>query len=390
VSWRFNVPNSVFLLKSVAQRQHAKYFELHRGFQAGVQLSRDAEFIYCCHSSREISNRNGRLYVCRGTGMKRFGLTAFAALSLANSAYAADLQPVLKAPMVESMPSVSGYVELYSGWGSTKLTDPFGSDTADDGWVLGGAGRGTYWWSRNASIQLDAQAEGTSYKVPAGFAAGSHVSEHRYLIGVHANWRDSRYLWGVFGAAGDTTSGFNPFPTAAPSFRHGIIGAEGQAYLGPLTLYGQVGYDTSIGDPLAFGVDRISAWFARGTGRYYVNPNTRLEGTVLFASGRMDFVGSAPSTDFDVWLLRAKIEHKLAASPFSLFAAYEWSRNKFDAAGNFFGVKVEDQKFTVGARLYINENTLQWNDNKGTTLDIIDILKLPAAFTNSAIFPIPQ
>ena len=88
-----------------------------------------------------------------------------------------------------------------------------------------------------------------------------------------------------------------------------------------------------------------------------------------------------------IW--KAKIEHKLAASPFSLFAAYEWSRSKFDSTILFpGGFKVEDQKFTVGARLYINENTLQWNDNKGTTLDIIDVLRVPGSFQNAAQFPI--
>ena len=33
-----------------------------------------------------------------------------------------------------------------------------------NGWSLGGAGRVTYWWAPNYSIQLDAQGEGTSYK----------------------------------------------------------------------------------------------------------------------------------------------------------------------------------------------------------------------------------
>ena len=268
---------------------------------------------------------------------------------------------------------VSGYVELSTGWGNTK-TD-FSNPTLDvDGWALGGAGRGTYWWSRNASIQLDAQAEGTSFNNSNG--NNGHVSEHRYLIGAHATWRDSRYLWGVFGAGGDASSGL-VVGGSSLSVRHGMIGGEAQAYLGPLTLYGQVGYDTTISEPVNAPFNNAHAWFVRGTGRYYVTANTRLEGTVYYAGGSANFIGGIPSLDFNALDLRAKIEHKLAASPFSLFAAYEWSRHKFDANVNFNAFKIEDQKFTAGVRLYLNEKTLQWNDNNGTTLDIIDILKSP-------------
>src|SRR6266853_5631681 len=132
--------------------------------------------------------------------MKKFGLAAVTTLALASasylalasSSYAADM--VLKGPAVETTQPVSAYIELYGGWGHNKIFD-----IGYDGWNLGGAARATYWWSRGASIQLDVQADGTNYSDP-GFG---RFSEHSYLIGGHVSWRDSRYLWGVFGAAGD-------------------------------------------------------------------------------------------------------------------------------------------------------------------------------------------
>ncbi|HLQ91520.1 MAG TPA: hypothetical protein VK148_15950 [Xanthobacteraceae bacterium] len=298
--------------------------------------------------------------------MKKFGLAAVTTLALASasylalagSSYAADM--MLKSPAMEAAQPVSGYIELYSGWGNTTIKGDEGYRFGLDGWTLGGAARGTYWWSHNASLQLDVQGEGTS------FSDGSQgrFSEHSFLIGGHASWRDSRYLWGVFGAAGDATT------FSGPNFRHGVVGGEGQAYLGAVTLYGQIGYDTTVGSPLFGPVNGINAVFGRGTVRYYLAPNTRLEGTGLYAGGKVDLCCGIADENFHIWLARAKIEHKFAGSPFSVFAAYEWSETHFD------GSRLENQKITAGVRLGINEGTLQSNDRKGTTLDIIDVLRL--------------
>jgi hypothetical protein len=310
--------------------------------------------------------------------MKKFGLAVMTTLSLASasclaltsSSDAADM--VLKAAAVEAAQPVSGYVELYSGWGNNKSNDFFEfGNSSFDGWNLGGAGRATYWWSRGASIQLDVQGDGTSY---SGFRRDGRVSEHSFLIGGHMSWRDPRYLWGVFGAVGDAT-GQDIF--GIPSYRHGIVGAEGQAYLGAFTLYGQIGYDTTIGNSLFGIVDSINAWYLRGTVRYYLTANTRLEGTGLYAWGTENFNGRfGPDQDFNIWMVRAKLEHKFSGSPFSAFVAYEFSRHEFDNNNNFNNGKAENTKLTAGIRLGINEGTLQANDSRGTTLDIIDVGKM--------------
>jgi hypothetical protein len=133
-----------------------------------------------------------------------------------------------------------------------------------------------------------------------------------------------------------------------------------------------VGYDSTLGNPLGDGFDRVSALFGRATVRYYPTPNTRLEVTGLFASGTVDFTYSGPNLDFEAWLVRGKIEHKFGHSPFAIFAAYDWSQHKFNDA-NINSSRVTESKFTVGIRLGINEHSLQSDDSKGTTLDIIDL-----------------
>jgi hypothetical protein len=305
-------------------------------------------------------------------------LTSAATLVVATAGIAQAADMPTKAPrLVEQPQQVSGYVELYGGWARTKLSftdcDIFGcfSDSGSaNGWTLGGAGRVTYWWAPNYSLQLDAQGEGTSYKFNFGGGDFARSSSHSYLIGGHANWRDpQRGLIGIFGGAGDATSFI-----LGDSMRHGLIGAEGQVYWGPVTLYGQAGYNSTLGGISSFFFDSFQSWFARGTARVYLNPNFRLEGTVLYANGDVDFVSGVPFTqDFETWLWRAKAEYKFASSPFSMFATYEGSQTKYDRVGPGFTLaeKVTDHRVMGGIRLYINENTLQWNDRNGTTLDII-------------------
>src|SRR5436309_14102969 len=114
---------------------------------------------------------------------------AFAFFALASAAQAADMQPVLKAPPAAEPPQqATGYVEVYGGGGSTRLTQS-GCEFEEEcgpfrfnGWALGGAGRGNYWVSRDMSLQLDAQAEGTSYDANDRFG---RFSTHEFLIGGH-------------------------------------------------------------------------------------------------------------------------------------------------------------------------------------------------------------
>jgi hypothetical protein len=308
-----------------------------------------------------------------------------AAAMLTGSASAADMP--LKAPAVVEQPQqVSGYVELYGGWSRVNTDQTFcisgicGSSSDETrGWVLGGAGRATWWWAPSFSVQLDAQGDGTSYKFEGG-GFFQRRSTHNYLIGGHANWRDpQRGLIGFFGGAGDATTNLQ-----SSSIRHGLIGAEAQLYWGPVTLYGQGGYNSTLGDLSTF-VNSIHAWFARGTGRLYVVPNFRLEGTVFYADGSTSFTSLSPgnTVDFRTWLWRAKGEYRFATTPFSLFAAYEGSRTTIDRSntvGTAFtaSTRMTDHRIIGGLRLYINEGTLQSNDRNGTTLDIIAPLGVPS------------
>lgn len=275
----------------------------------------------------------------------------------------------MKAPVIEPSPPVSGYLELYTG-GAWNHEDETGGGEDSHAWVIGGASRVNYWWGPNASAQFDVQADSASY---TGQTSGpSRFSATDALIGAHVNWRDPGHLVGIFAGVGDASQD----ELTPASIRHGLIGVEGQLYWNMLTLYGQGGYDSTVGSitNTPGGLDSIHAWFVRGTARYYVNPNLRLEGTVQYDSGAHDFTAGVPSLNFDMVLWRAKLEYKFANSPFAIFGAYQGTRMNFDVPGET--EKVTDQRILAGFRIYLGENTLQFNDVHGASLDIIDPIGL--------------
>jgi hypothetical protein len=304
------------------------------------------------------------------------GAVAFTVL--ATAAGAADMQPVLKAPAAVDQ-QATGYVEIYSGWGSTKSTEcRVNEDECDtskgNGWALGGAGRGNYWISRDVSVQVDAEAEGTSYTASG---RDGHFSTHSYLVGGHWSWRNpQQYLFGLFGGVGD--AGGDGF---VDSQRHGVIGAEAQWYWNQFTFYAQGGYDTTLGTVSTF-IESVNAWFIRGTGRYFINPNFLIEGTVMYANGSFDVNERGFSNfGFNTWTWGVKSEWRLPTAPFSVFAKYEGSQTKYDAT-DFFSMtsmKTTDQRVLLGLKLHLGDRTLQQTDRAGATLDIKSPLANPTS-----------
>ncbi len=309
---------------------------------------------------------------------------AFAFFALTSVGHAADMQPVLKAPAAVDQ-QATGYVEVYSGWASTRATDD-GDRTRFNGWALGGAGRGNYWVSRDMSVQVDAQAEGTSYDFPGG----GHLSSHSYLVGGHWSWRNpQQYLFGLFGGVGDAGGAF------ISSQRHGVIGAEAQWYWNQFSLYAQGGYDSTLGTVGAgFDIDSVNAWFIRGTGRYFINPNFLIEGTVMYDNGNVDRTCCGASFGFQTWTWGVKGEWRLATAPFSVFAKYQGSETKYDNSDDFqlFGAKVTDHRVLLGLKLHMGDRTLQQTDRAGATLDIMSPLANPSSplmFTPQVALPPP-
>jgi opacity protein-like surface antigen len=299
--------------------------------------------------------------------MKQSLFGAVAIVAFASAAGAADMQPVLKAPAAIDQ-QATGYVEVYSGWARTE-GENFGERERFNGWALGGAGRGNYWVNPGMSVQIDAQAEGTSYD--SSHSSGN-FSSHSYLVGGHWSWRNpQQYLFGLFGGVGDAGA-----PRFSESQRTGLIGAEAQWYWQQFTLYAQVGYDTTLNS--SSNVD-INAWFVRGTGRYFINPNFLIEGTVMYANGNIDPNCCGQSLDFQTWTWSVKGEWRFATAPFSVFAKYQGSETTYDDVSFLRDAKVTDHRVLFGLKLHMGDRTLQQTDRAGATLDIISPLANPTS-----------
>ena len=241
--------------------------------------------------------------------------------------------------------------------------------------MLGGAARGNYWVGPNMSIQLDVQAEGTSYDT--GFVRLKPIVARLPDRRPRQLARSRPLLWGAFAGIGDVS------PAAA---RHAVFGGEGQYYMGQFTFYGQLGYDTTLHRVILARHSSAPSWnrhqrVVRARHRPVLrHAQYQIEATGMYANGEMDrFVFEGKNTwDFETLLWEAKAEWKMDHNPFAFFFKYRGSRTDYSSSltsssgecGNL-NTKVTDNRFLVGARMYLGEGTLLWNDRKGTTLDII-------------------
>lgn len=338
----------------------------------------------------------------REFSMKRFALAISILAVSTMAAGAADL--AVKAAAVQPVlpPQASGYIEVYTGGSWLEDTIPVNpffftpGTTKFDGWPIGGAGRGNWWATKDFSVQLDVQAESTRYKVPSDFldpGFTGRFSTLSYLVGGHANYRNSQTgLIGIFGAVGDASGSQNTsgFFGGGSGVRHALGGLEGQYYWNALTLYGQVGYDSTLDMGNTSFVDDVHAWFVRGTGRYFFMPNFMVEGTGQYSKGAVGFstFGSLviPDTGFDMWRVSFKAEWRPDTMPFSIFGKYEYNQTNYAQNAIIFAPseRVSENRLMAGVRLYLGQNTLLANDRTGATLDILDTL---GASTSPLMFP---
>jgi hypothetical protein len=327
----------------------------------------------------------------------RFFAGLLATSAIVSPAFAADMTPLLKAPQKAAVAPISGYLEMEAGfaWNDNRngaLHDPgglgdLGYSGTDRKWMFNGAARVNWWVGPNLSTQFDvwggADDFGRGTDSGSGFNNGVIVN---FNLGSHFSYRvPEQYLIGLFGAVGGIGSNDNCCNGGA-GFTHGTLGLEGQYYYGMLTLYGQGGVQTSLSDGNDGG--SYQAWFLRGVARYFVDPNLKFEGSLYYTQGwadaGYDFIptfGAPAELDGDSMKMQQfawgfGVEKKFDASPFALFARYSgaWTKFSNSFSNSAFSNQGEttEHAFKVGFRLYLNEQTLKYNDRMGTTLDIVD------------------
>lgn len=278
--------------------------------------------------------------------MKRLSLAALTLAAMSSTAFAADLMidsGVVEAPAAAAS-TLSGDFEGYVGGLSLTDADETYSFT---GYLLGGAARVNAWLSDEVSAQFDLSGETLNGGDPDGESSDYSVLE----AAAHINWRTSDLLLGVFGSVG-AMSDSDYAALGDGSFA--TIGGEAMSTMDQIQLYGQVGYTKGFGD-----VDDVSALYARGEIRYFVNPNMMLSANI--GAARVDY-GKSDQIDAVRW--GAKAEYRFDDSPISIYAAYQ---------GNYQTESDEDEEWTVhtalvGIKFNFGSDTLEDAAKSGATL----------------------
>jgi hypothetical protein len=252
--------------------------------------------------------------------------------------------------------------ELLGGWAWIKEED---TDLDDDGYpFIEGAGRVSIPFADSFSLQLDGDGL-------ANFLGGDDPEDnvHNFFIGsAHLSFRDPEaFALGIFGGAGVAHGGDDNGAQLS------MIGAEGQLYLANLTLYGQAGGfwadDESNNNVMS------DAFFLRGVARYFLDPDTRLQGEVAFASGEENDPDQ-PNIDDDAWTWGARFDRRITGTPVGWTIGYQGTRVEGEACDTCGDEHVTEHAVFAGLTFtfgYHSEMTLIDNDRRGATFDTPDI-----------------
>jgi hypothetical protein len=289
--------------------------------------------------------------------MKKLALLLIggAAFGWTGVASAADvpISPVYKAA-APAPQVVSGYLGLYAGgsWWKTNEYDEDGSKGRP--FVFGGEGRLNYWLSPSSSVQVDAEAEASTKIKETGDGR-----IHGVIAAHYAAMRDpSSASWGVFG---NLIGANNTYSLGQDTYW--LLGLEAQRYIGNITLYGQAGYLGSV-SLASCGSDGCGepnhAWFLRGIGRLFPDPNTKLQAEVGYAKTDPRTGGDSSAR---IWNWGVSAE-RMISGPWSGFIEYAGYNYKGNTAG-----ATTEHIFLAGVKLNVNIPSLQWADRNGATYD---------------------
>jgi hypothetical protein len=242
-------------------------------------------------------------------------------------------------PVASLSPMVMGYGEV--GVGGTVLRGEFGFTSENLATYAAGAyvnfpfGRG---WN--------IEAEGRGYWVDwAGSYSASDVGTFFHL------YRRDPERFSVGGFAGHTALSLYGMQGSMWT-----AGAEAQAYLEKLTLYGQAG---GFNSSATAGWLYFSGFFVRGTARAFPAPNLRLQFDAQWA-----VINNSDRTS--ALTLVGTAEYRFQNSPLSAFASVRWDR-----LSPAINQSYQTTRFLFGVRGYFGSGSLFDNDRRGAPMDVI-------------------
>ena len=266
------------------------------------------------------------------------------------------------------------------GGGFAARSSGFDPDLLDaQGYLVGAEGFFNHWASDDWALQVDAYARRYG---PAERYDASVVSSNQFSAAAHLAYRDpDRYALAAF-ASGQIVSESWQGGGPGDSTFVGLLGVEGQAYFGDVTLYGQAGvvFDPPyVAESGASWTDYGDFGFVRGVIRYFPTENLRLSAEALYARGTIDhyMFGVPPLlavADAELMSGRVDVTWRPDDGTASYFAALEaglHGQTLFDVTRETTQARV-----LVGASFDFGAETLKARDRKGVTFDLPHIADL--------------
>lgn len=287
---------------------------------------------------------------------------------------------------------VSGTVEKWIG-GSFISNIDNNADEEDEGnfqpnhdnyFASGQSGRLSLPLGDMLSLQMDAQNEITSnaFTSPEEDDEFSDDFSHAIEFGLHVSARDpSRGLVGAFAAfgqgKGDSVNGRQNF---------WAVGGEAQYYADDTTFYLQAGYLDSNPQPSETDNGQLdglhSAFFVRGVARWFMTPDSRLQGEVAYAHGKQDNDGPDPNVDpnpnrpFDMDVIQwgARYDTVLSGLPLidegTVFIGYRGIHFDNLCCDDEDTARFTEHTVMAGFAYRFGGSTLKEFDRVGATLDL--------------------
>jgi hypothetical protein len=300
--------------------------------------------------------------------MKNLAASSAMAIALvisANSATAADYEAQVQQLVVSGVvDSWNGYTFLSSRGG--EASDQLGPDSY---FSSGLSGRLSLPLGEMLSIQMDGDLEYNENAFDNSTTTQSFAYSGQF--GSHLTYRDPNMgAFGVFGAfgIGDVNRrGSSDFYA---------VGGEAQLYVNDMTFYIQGGY---LDGELEGAPDDAfhEAVFVRGVGRWFITPDSRLQGQVAYASGKQDSPSAGGAAEFDMDIIEWGVRYDTVLQGLPVigdtpvYIGYRGARFDNEGAGS----NIDDGQYTehtimVGTSYSFGGNTMREFDRVGATLDL--------------------
>lgn len=296
---------------------------------------------------------------------------AFAVAALAaGPAFAADL-----APPPPLGPAVSGYLNSYVGVGIFDGSGDSVDLNSDWSLLFGNYGAISIPLGSNLSIQQDVSYEYGTQATSNDDDDRSDLFLYSGQIGTHLTFREvSQGLIGGFG-------GFGMANGDSSSASYVFAGGEAMGYFDAFNLYAQAGWFDSESNDAGYDLGLNNAWFARGVARWFIIPESRLQGEFSWASGDYGYLEDTANVlewgvRYDwLWSDVPVVGSLVGAMP--IYIAY---RGNY-AEGDYDDSEVWSNTFMIGTTYRFGGPNLKEFERVGAPLDLPNIGRWVAAGT---------